>query len=39
MIEWRYNILRKQRDEVLGMLLTTFNEGLHEKNLNEVFER
>lgn len=29
------DILRKQRDEVLGVLLTTFNKELHEKCLKE----
>ena len=29
------DILRKQRNEVLGVLLTTFNKELHEKCLKE----
>ena len=29
------DILRKQRDEVLGVLLTTFNKELHEKMLKK----
>lgn len=29
------DILKKQRDEVLGVLLTTFNKELHEKCLKE----
>lgn len=33
------DILRKQRDEVLGVLLTTFNKELHEKCLKkDAFE-